>query len=223
MKERARLNTLDPASDQNIQLHRCFVGVALAQKDNRVIDDLLNPYKIALQQGGPSDFTEKLRWTASSNRHLTWVFLGNLSNQQLQQLQPALQQQLCNCSPFNLTFNAIAPFPSGKKPVAIALCATATAASLDTWRRVKMACGNLLTTTAEESKLREKRFLPHITVARLGTRLQRHPLRSSLPVSETEISIAINNVTIFLSQRTFIGSRYQSYAQIDLPPLQIEN
>ena len=66
------------------------------------------------------EWSEHVRWTPVENLHLTLRFLGDVSEELLQQLNKALEEKLKACTPFSIMFKEPRLFPHFKKPRVVA-------------------------------------------------------------------------------------------------------
>jgi 2'-5' RNA ligase len=129
--------------------------------------------------------------------HITVRFLGNIEESRLQGVKSAAAEGAGRSGPFTLHLAGLGAFPSLTSP-RVLWAGLAPGAGLDALRRLHATLETALATVGFPRE--ERRFAPHITLARtrddlatdqrrrLGAELQhvreRHPLDDSFPVGE---------------------------------------
>lgn len=85
---------------------RCFVGLELPASYQEGLQDIVQDWQHNLHS--------KITWTKKGNWHLTLCFLGDLTQDQLQQVKSALQE--VHMPGFEMQAKGGGFFPPGKKP-----------------------------------------------------------------------------------------------------------
>jgi 2'-5' RNA ligase len=131
---------------------RCFVAIALPS-------DLKNNLTILVAQLKKQE--PSIRWVKIENIHLTLKFLGEITYQQVEAVQHALEATAANFSPFVLKTTQVNLFPNKNKPRVIWL-------GLEENDMLSRLQQQIETTTSSLGFAREKRpFTPHLTLGRM--------------------------------------------------------
>lgn len=128
------------------------------------------------------------RFTKKDSLHLTLVFLGYLSDEQIMEIISGLKKIAARQTSFDLVFNRVAYGPPGKRPRLV----WAGGPGCEELTLLKNKLDEFLT-EAGQQKFRQKKFLPHVTLMRLknqeGKDLPeiKEGLRISFPVTSFEL------------------------------------
>lgn len=140
---------------------RCFVAIEIP---NLIRDELAQIQEALRKQ------IKQASWVKPGNIHLTLKFLGDVEVDAIKPVERAIKQVATLHSPFPLQIGGIGVFPHLARPRVI-------------WAGVK-AGGEKITALAQEIDLAlnrcgfpldDKRFNPHLTIARLKKRLDMRP------------------------------------------------
>jgi 2'-5' RNA ligase len=148
------------------------------------------------------------RWVAKEQLHLTLSFIGDVDDLTLQYIRTALKEVVSPAFPLNLC--GIGHFPPGKYPRVLWVGLTACKELLDLQHLVESALRKV------GIPPEERRFSPHITIARL----KETPAKRVLALEEEHKSFASPSFTVSefhlysstLSRNGAIHTRQASYA-----------
>lgn len=100
-----------------IMRHRIFIAINFPEDVRQKllsyqekIDELFTPYRTGVSGGGP------VRWTKSENLHITLVFLGYISDEELVEALEISREVAQRNNPFTINLNKICYGPPGKIP-----------------------------------------------------------------------------------------------------------
>lgn len=101
------------AVERKGQLTRAFIAVKLGENSlPEARSTILN-----LKSGPQGD---AVRWVRTENLHVTLRFLGNIDQDQVDRLQPAVATRVVGFPPFDLSVGPAGLFPRGKRPRVVA-------------------------------------------------------------------------------------------------------
>ncbi len=175
---------------------RIFIGIPLGDRTQKAIEQLLEPMQPC---------SRNLRWVPAVNRHLTLAFLGDISLDELENVQQGFAETYHEHDQFQYELTALERFPNTRGRI-IALTGEA-GEPLD---NLAMATRDMLS----ECRLgfERKKFRPHITLARV--RNPKHPvMRFDRRVN---IGMSINRVALYRSTLTDSGSIYSVLRKAEL-------
>ena len=95
------------------QLTRAFIAVQLGESG--LLDARSAIHKL---ESGPQG--DAVRWVRAENLHVTLRFLGNIDQDQIDRLQPAVATRVARFPPFDLSVGQAGLFPRGKRPRVVA-------------------------------------------------------------------------------------------------------
>ncbi len=150
---------------------------------------------------------QQIRWLPPENCHLTLVFLGDVEEIRLERLARNLGQSLADKTLGTLRFSEISPFPFNARPKVIAAVAEATI-----WlKNLQSSCVKVARKSGIE--LDRRRFVPHVTLARMNGRKHN---TSGLPSLFFETQITFKEVILFESILHPDGAKYHMLEVFDL-------
>ncbi len=153
----------------------------------------------------------KIRWTRVENLHITLKFLGEISQDTIEQLIPVLSSRLSGLSPFTLTLSGVGAFPSLRNARILWIGFQESKPLLNLVKIVEDLC-------AEQGIPREARgFHPHITVGRI--KAGRSVYQKILPFFTTPvpaISMGVSKVVLYRSDLFATGPVYSQLAHFPL-------
>lgn len=165
---------------------RLFLALPLDESCQQQIDE-----RVAAWLPGAA----ALRWTAPSNRHLTLVFLGEVSAQEQQQLLEGLDQ-LPTAEPFEIGFGGLQRFPDSRGHVLALLPAVEVPALM----ALQQAVSRWVASCGVANPEQHQRFRPHITLARIQS-----PARLVLPAACSdmpgEVVLKVGQVGLYSSEQ----------------------
>lgn len=151
-----------------------------------------------------------LRWVPSENWHVTLAFLGEIANARLVQLVDVLTPVITEHSQMQLSFEALAWFPSTSKARMLTLLAEALDPLLNLQREV------VAELRREAFHTERRAYRPHLTLARLkGRRKDYAP--PALPAIEP-LTLQLQEVILFESVQAGPAPVYEPLQQFGLRP-----
>ena len=147
---------------------------------------------------------KKLRWIPAGNWHLTLVFLGDQTEDGLQQLWQGVESTVAEYSPVPADLTMVAGFPDAKSPILAALVDPVQ--GLLALQSAVRRCCNRQGIPADR-----RRFKPHITLARAHKRRPVHYHGEPLVMP-----VVWSSLTLYTSELTQVGSIYRAYRSLAL-------
>lgn len=144
---------------------------------------------------------DRVRWTRPENVHLTLKFLGDIREENLDDLRAALGEVCAGHAPFDVALAGLGAFPSTRRAKVL-------------WAGVGAGSGRLRSLAADiDAALvplsfeREKRlYAPHLTLGRVRGR----PVSLDLPSGAGEIGFRVRQVELMESTLTPKGAIYET-------------
>ncbi|MHB8841946.1 MAG: RNA 2',3'-cyclic phosphodiesterase [Candidatus Aquicultor sp.] len=185
---------------------RLFIGIELPLQ----IKHMLNDISLTLK----NQLDSTARWVAKDNIHLTLKFLGDTSQDKLDEIESAIGDAIQEFRKFYFTLGEMGAFPSARKARVIWVGVHHGAPEL-------IELGKAIEKALEPLgyKRESKEFKPHITLARLkfpqpvGDALSRIP-----PETFPGRVINVDGITIFQSHLKPTGSEYTMLRYVNLNP-----
>jgi len=186
-----------------IKKMRIFVGIKLDEATRESIAKELRPFK---------KIANSIRWTESSNIHLTLKFIGEVSEALLERIEKALLAAKIPVAPFQLKIAGFGKFPAGDNLHIFW-------AGMDDSPQLRALFAWIENTLAPLGIAREAQpFNPHITLGRNKARYNFKTLFELLAAKQ-ELFLAECQVTsfqLFSSQLTPAGPLYRILKEIPL-------
>jgi RNA 2',3'-cyclic 3'-phosphodiesterase len=155
----------------------------------------------------------RVRWADPAQWHLTWLFLGTVSEEQLEGIQARLTEALKSVIPTSMMLHDIVFWPSGKRPKMIV-------GRLSPSPRLSQIADVIRAALPDFPA--DKPFTPHITLARLKDGPpqagQQKPGWVFSPFAA--VSCPIEDVTLYTSTLTPAGPIYQPMHIVPLAGLE---
>ncbi|MGB9743249.1 MAG: RNA 2',3'-cyclic phosphodiesterase [Minisyncoccales bacterium] len=182
--------------------HRIFIAINLPEEIKREL----------------SSFQEKwpelpCRWTKKDNLHITLIFLGYLSDEEILNLLKITKEVVNKYRPFSIALKRIIYGPPDKPPRMIWV----EGEKSPILTNLKNNLENILFQTIVKEK--EKRnYLPHITLGRLKTWAFRQIEPEERPIIDEEIDLSfeVNSIEVMESQLKRSGPDYLVLESIPL-------
>ena len=150
---------------------------------------------------------QQIRWLPPENCHLTLAFLGDVEEIRLERLARNLGQNLADKPLGILHFSEVSPFPFNARPKVIAALAEATV-----WlKNLQSSC--VIAVRKSGIELDRRRFVPHVTLARMNGRKRN---TSGLPPLFFETQIIFKEVVLYESSLHPEGAEYHMLEVFDL-------
>ena len=177
---------------------RCFVAIEIPE----AIQTLL----ISVQE----ELRERIRgvsWVKRGNIHLTLKFLGDVAPNQIGIIKNAIEQVAVTRSPFSMEIGGIGAFPNLARPRII-------------WAGVKTGADEVAAIAREINSglsrhgyaCDEKEFRPHLTLARLKSRINLKSFASVFEFYDT-----MNDATMIVNQIRVVQSRLMPSGAVYTP------
>lgn len=176
-------------------MKRLFIGLDIPEKIKKTLSE--TPL-----------FLKNVNPIPSSNLHLTLLFLGELSEDFIHDIHHGLLEIQAN--PFDLKIKGVGYFAKGKKVKILWAGLEKNNELFELQRKVKK-------TFSDFNLSHEKKFMPHITLARL----QNTPLQKIQPFLENNAMLKLNEFKVsefclFQSHLTKHGSQYEIIAHYSI-------
>ena len=175
---------------------RCFIAIVLDGHTKRQLCRVQN----AIRSSGID-----AKWPSAQNLHLTLKFLGNISEHTLPCIKAVLSEAIADKAHFNITFNRLGVFPNARHPKVIWIGPDKTNPELVTLQRDIDSRMNRC-----DHFVKEKKFLPHITLSRIRNRTKPDILKKTLEIETGSISIPVNQVHLIKSRLYSSGAVHSS-------------
>lgn len=175
---------------------RLFIGIPIGLNESENLDLLTTIQSIQTKFHNSYESNAfEYKWTPKKNLHLTLNFLGNIEINQLTSLKEVLQQKTSDHKRFTLKIMNVGAFPNSQQARTIWLGTQKENALLRLQGDLQMGLNQI------NIKSDERKFFPHITLARLTKAIHIGDFISTFP--HTPIS-SLNVTQIVL---------YESHAQ----------
>jgi 2'-5' RNA ligase len=149
------------AKESGPQGWRCFVALPLDEARRGRLAHLQD----VVRRGLPDDARKALRFTSTPSFHLTLRFLGNVPLAEIEALQGAVHNACRDATPFTLRLSEPGCFPNHRNPRVLW---AGVDGELDALRELQSRVIQETVAFGEPPETRP--YLPHLTLARLGTR-----------------------------------------------------
>ena len=174
---------------------RLFVAIELSDS----VKDVLSRLQLGLKGA---------KWVSRENLHLTIRFLGDISENEVEDIDAALRE--IRYKPFSLEFQGLDVFSSGERVRSLWI---GISSKVDIVYLKKRVDRTLFRVGVEPDA---RRYVPHVTLARLGGR--RRPLAHYFKYvdSQTRVSADVKALTLFSS---YLGRNGAVYSPVSRYPL----
>ncbi len=191
-------------SKRNKETIRTFIAVELPQE----IHDALKQLQDVLRASMPD-----VRWTRSSNIHLTLKFLGDVETSRIDAISEALKNIACQFTPFTTSLAGVGAFPNSRKPRVV-------------WVGLKKGADELVDMAKQiEGSMKrlgfpreKRRFNPHLTVGRI--RRLEHPALMTEALERPDVGelggFTVQRIALIKSQLDPAGSIYTTLFEAPL-------
>lgn len=183
---------------------RTFIAVEVSPKiRSRLSDDI-----VALKAHAPL-----VKWVKPDNLHLTLRFLGDVKENDLEELFDALHEDVESLAPFTLEIRGIGSFPNWRHPrVVWAGCGEGADEAVELADTVESLCVDL----GYEKEHRS--FRPHLTLGRVKQPADAMGLESAVTGMEDKLFgyLDVDAVVVFMSNLRRAGPVYSPMARIEL-------
>lgn len=150
-----------------------------------------------------------VRWLPPSNWHITLKFLGNLSPDQLNDLEQELSHSLRDIHAVSIRLSLIDHFPNNKRPTVIAALADHNPPLYHIAECLSEAASH------QGVPVAHKAFRPHISLARYRHK-PKHDATQALPVPLDPIIFEAHHIQLLRSDTLPTGALYSKLASYPL-------
>lgn len=181
---------------------RTFIGVNFPPEINRKIGKIIAYFKTQT----PGD---ALKWVSTLNLHITIKFLGDIPENKLDQVKAILSESLQDTAPFTINIEGMKIHPDKRNPRLILLGVTENGSLTD----IHAILDRALTAVGVDPD--NRKFRPHITIARINQRCKRETIKGLVEtLSQFKVDslgdIRVEQVILYKSELTPKGSIYSS-------------
>ncbi len=183
----------EPNTEQHSR--RLFIAIEMPRRVSQVI-----PMVKSVISAAPQD----IRWVLAKNLHLTLSFLGNVSEDRIPELIQTVKSGIRQDS-FNVKISGTGSFPDSRHPKVLWL-------GIDQGKFELAQLQGSLDPKMMPFKASPKKdhFKPHITIARIKSRISADALRLNdfLSVEYEPIRFTVNQVELVQSELLQTGAKY---------------
>ncbi len=157
-----------------------------------------------------------IRWTKRENLHITLIFLGYLSNEELLEVCKATKEVTSQNSSFSINLKKILYGPPKKMPPRMIWAEGEK--SIELGKLQKDLENSLLTSSTKGIESKARPYAPHITLGRIRTWefRQIEPVERPEVNEEIDLSFEVNSIEVMESELKRGGPKY---AILELCPL----
>jgi 2'-5' RNA ligase len=152
-------------------------------------------------------------WTRADNLHLTLKFFGDVAVNRVDTLSQALMRAVASTTEFDLVFEGCGVFPPRGKPnvLWIGISPEAAPACMRLYQAIEDECANV------GFKRDERKFHPHLTIARLRHPAGARDLANLHQATGFEpIALNVTSASLIRSELSGAGSRYTIVGRYEL-------
>jgi 2'-5' RNA ligase len=154
---------------------------------------------------------DALRWSRSEQRHLTLQFFGRVPD--VKELEAAVAESVRSVAPFMLTLGGAGAFPNARRASVLWIGVHDGAEQLD-----GLAAQVTRATAALGYETEDRRYRPHVTLARAGRARDLREIVAALGKSTTSPSWCVDRVVLFDSDTRADGAVHTERATFSLLP-----
>ncbi len=182
---------------------RTFIGIFPPPHIQSAIAEIQSSLKID---------ASAIRWEVQKKFHITMKFLGNVSPEQLQRLQPLLIQQCQSINRFGMTLTNVGCFPVTYAPkiVWIGSLGDENAPLADCFAAVESGC------ISAGFKKEGRQFHPHITLGRVKGKVSENLIKKIENTTFEPLQFLCTELLIMKSDLSPSGSAYSQLSTIPL-------
>lgn len=186
---------------------RAFIAIEIDAAAREACAELINRMK---------DISARVAWVRPENLHLTLRFLGEVSEQQIDQLAAQLGSRVSHFSSFKASLRGVGVFPNARRPTVI-------------WTGFECASGDLAGIQSESERAavaiglppENRPFVAHVTLGRVRLEHQRGGVSDYLKDLSSFFTgvFTVDAVSLFSSELTPQGARYSRLHRLTLDGL----
>jgi 2'-5' RNA ligase len=191
---------------KTIEYWRLFIAIELPAE----IRHTINEHITRLREACPD---VRASWTREENLHLTLKFFGDVAVNRVDTLSQALMRAVTRTTEFDLVIEGCGVFPPRGKPnvLWIGISPETAPACLGLYQAIEDECAKV------GFKRDERKFHPHLTVARLRHPAGARDLANLHQATQFEpVASKVTSVCLIRSELSSSGSRYTIIARHDL-------
>ncbi|MCF7877073.1 MAG: RNA 2',3'-cyclic phosphodiesterase [Candidatus Omnitrophica bacterium] len=179
---------------------RAFIGLDLTNQTKAKIKEVTDNL-----EGLPV----KAKWVNNKNLHITLKFLGNINQEQLDIIKKIIADISCQHNSFELHLKNFGFFPNSRKPRIFFV-------SFYPEKRLESLVESLRKKLNQAGFKEDKKFRPHITLARIKSLKNINQLTEKINQLKAESKFKINKISLFESTLTQKGPIYQEIFKTNL-------
>jgi 2'-5' RNA ligase len=183
---------------------RLFVAVFPSSEASAELSRLLSPLWVAPPQAG-------LRWLSGESLHVTLQFFGSVPEARVLALSAGCARAAASSGPFELRFAGAGAFPNLRRARVLWLGVGQGARELT---QLSAAVELQTRSVLAEASAEEHTFTPHLSVARLSTKLDVTPLMAAL--RSGSVSMQVRELALVRSRVGGNGARYEVIERFEL-------
>lgn len=176
--------------------HRVFIAINLPENIKRKLSDFQSKWPEL-----------PIRWTKKENLHITLIFLGRLSDEEVFEICKITKEAVLKNQPFSLNLNKICYGPPKKPPRMIWVEGEKSKELTKLKNDLENA---LLASAGQKYRIETRPFSPHITLGRIRQWEFRAIEPEERPTVEQDISLTfeVSSIEVMESQLKRGGSEY---------------
>lgn len=171
---------------------RAFYAIKLNEDTRAATQQVVNNLKSL-------EWSQFVRWIPVNNLHITMRFLGDVTYQQLEQMNTAFTEKAINCTPFSIEFKEPRLFPHFRKPKVVAILIPHN----DSLAQLAELLEQCAIDAGMEPQTRQ--FKAHLT---LGRCKKSFPKRIKIDPMPLALKLPVNSVSLYQSILSESGPTY---------------
>ncbi|MCF7875119.1 MAG: RNA 2',3'-cyclic phosphodiesterase [Candidatus Omnitrophica bacterium] len=179
---------------------RAFIGLDLTNQTKAKIKEVTDKLE---------SLPIKAKWVNNKNLHITLKFLGNINQEQLDTVKKIIAGISGRYNPFELHLKSFGFFPNSRKPRIFFI-------SFCPGKRLEALSESLGKRLNQVGFKEDKKFRPHITLARIKSLKNIKQLSEKINQLKAESKFKINKISLFKSTLTQKGPIYQEIFKANL-------
>ncbi len=172
---------------------RAFIAVSLTFEAKKKIKEVQDKLK---------ELPIKVKWVAPKKFHITLKFFADISPERMEEVKKVIASIAGQYSPFNLNLESFGFFPNQNKPRVFFIRA-------GSGQVLENLAENLEEELEEIGFAKEKRFKPHITLARIKSLKKIHFLTEKISDLKIEGRAKVTKISLYKSNLTPQGPIYK--------------
>lgn len=172
---------------------RAFIAIRIPYETKKELEEIQNRLKSLPLQ---------LKWVSPANLHITLKFLGNINQAELEKIKNILSDVCIYFSPFYIRLEDFGFFPGRQNPRIFFL-------NFSSDQFLENISKKLEERLEKEGFMKEKKFKPHITLARIKSSKNIGQLLDKIKDLKAKGGFKVNTISIYESTLTSQGPLYE--------------